>query len=77
MRLADLRHSFGFRGSHLPHVRARLRYNHGSTSRQTICLRDPNDLENSEGCRSAGGHGNQHVRLRIAQIDGNDLPGSM
>ena len=28
----------------------------------------PNDLENSEDCRSAGGHGNQHVRLRCAQI---------
>src|SRR5712664_540001 len=27
----------------------------------------PNDLENSENCRSAGGHGNQHVRLRSAQ----------
>jgi hypothetical protein len=28
-----------------------------------------NDLENSEDCRSAGGHGNQHVRLRCAQIN--------
>jgi hypothetical protein len=28
-----------------------------------------NDLEGSENCRSAGGHGNQHVRLRSAQID--------
>jgi hypothetical protein len=28
-----------------------------------------NDLEDSENCRSAGGHGNQHVRLRSAQID--------
>jgi hypothetical protein len=33
-------------------------------------LGDPNDLENSEDCRGAGGHGNQHVRLRSAQIDG-------
>jgi len=33
-------------------------------------LGDPNELENSEDCRSAGGHGNQHVRLRSAQIDG-------
>jgi hypothetical protein len=32
-------------------------------------LGDPNDLENSEDCRGAGGHGNQHVRLRSAQID--------
>jgi hypothetical protein len=31
-------------------------------------LGDLNDLENSEDCRSAGGHGNQHVRLRSAQI---------
>ena len=30
---------------------------------------DPNDLENSEDRRGAGGHGNQHVRLRRAQID--------
>ena len=33
------------------------------------CLGGWNDLENSEDCRSAGGHGNQHVRLRGAQID--------
>jgi hypothetical protein len=26
-------------------------------------------LENSEDCGSAGGHGNQHVRLRGASID--------
>jgi hypothetical protein len=41
-------------------------------------LGDPNDLENSEDCRSAGGHGNQHVRLRSAQIEEHrdDLPGS-
>jgi hypothetical protein len=32
-------------------------------------LGEPNELENSEDCRSAGGHGNQHVRLRSAQID--------
>jgi hypothetical protein len=31
-------------------------------------LGDPNDLEDSEDCRSAGGHGNQYVRLRSAQI---------
>jgi hypothetical protein len=28
----------------------------------------PNDLEDSEDRRSAGGHGNQHVRLRCAQV---------
>ena len=38
------------------------------TSRQTA-WEDANDLEDSEDCRSAGGHGNQHVRLRCAQID--------
>ena len=27
-----------------------------------------NDLEGSEDCRSVGGHGNQHVRLRSAQV---------
>jgi len=27
-----------------------------------------NDLEDPENCRSAGGHGNQHVRLRSAEI---------
>src|SRR5260221_878360 len=38
------------------------------TSRQTT-WETRNDLENSEGCRSVGGHGNQHVRLRSAQVD--------
>jgi hypothetical protein len=28
----------------------------------------PNGLENSKNRRSAGGHGNQHVRLRSAQV---------
>jgi hypothetical protein len=27
-----------------------------------------NGLEGSKGCRSVGGHGNQHVRLRSAQV---------
>ena len=35
----------------------------------TLLGRDPDELENSEDCGSAGGHGNQHVRLRRAQID--------
>src|SRR6476646_9548824 len=37
-----------------------------------------NGLEGSKDCRSVGGHGNQHVRLRSAQVslDGDDLPGS-
>jgi hypothetical protein len=44
----------------------------GSTLRDVApnYLGDLNDLENSEDSRSAGGHGNQHVRLRCAQIDG-------
>ena len=33
------------------------------------CLGGWNDLEDSEDCRSAGGHGNQHVCLRGAQVD--------
>jgi hypothetical protein len=37
-----------------------------------------NGLEGSKDCRSVGGHGNQHVRLRSAQVslNGDDLPGS-
>src|ERR1700751_2392721 len=37
-----------------------------------------NGLEGSKDCRSVGGHGNQHVRLRSPQVslDGDDLPGS-
>ena len=45
----------------------------GSPSARTrarLVGRIPNDLEDSEDCRSVGGHGNQHVRLRIAQVDG-------
>ena len=44
----------------------------GSTSGANIapnCLGGWNGLEDSEDCRSAGGHGNQHVRLRGAQVD--------
>jgi hypothetical protein len=33
------------------------------------CLGGWNGLEDTENCRSAGGHGNQHVRLRGAQVD--------
>ena len=36
-----------------------------------------NELENTEDRRSVGRHGNQHVRLRFAQVDlQGDLPGS-
>jgi hypothetical protein len=44
----------------------------------TLLGRNPDELENSEDCGSAGGHGNQHVRLRGAEINAskNGLPGS-
>jgi hypothetical protein len=35
---------------------------------------DLNGLESSEDCRGAGGHGNQHVRLRSAQINRTICP---
>ena len=49
-------------------VRGAPRFSPGVSTRQTS-WEDPNDLEDSEDCRSVGGHGNQHVRLRSAQID--------
>ena len=51
----------------LHYVRAGPRFNLGANVAPND-LGDPNELENSEDCRSAGGHGNQHVRLRDAQI---------
>ena len=48
-------------------VRGGLRFDFGATSRPN-CLGGLNDLEDSEDCRSAGRHGNQHVCLRSAQI---------
>lgn len=60
----------------LQYVRGGSRFNPGANVAPND-LGDPNELENSEDCRSAGGHGNQHVRLRDAQIDASDdLPGS-
>ena len=55
-----------------PYVQSRREY------RAKTIRRPPNDLEDSENHRSAGGHGNQHVRLRSAQIEKrrSDLPGS-
>ena len=53
---------------HLRYVRAALNLRYGATSR-LIYLGETNGLESSEDCRSTGGHGNQHVRLRSAQID--------
>ena len=56
---------------YLRYFRAGPKFNFG-VSIAPDYLGDPNDLENSEDCRSAGGHGNQHVRLRCAQIDGTE-----
>jgi hypothetical protein len=53
---------------HLRYVRPALNLGYGATSR-LIYLGETNGLESSEDCRSTGGHGNQHVRLRSAQID--------
>ena len=53
---------------HLRYVRPALNLRHGATSR-LIYVGETNGLESSEDCRSTGGHGNQHVRLRSAQID--------
>jgi hypothetical protein len=53
---------------HLRYVRPALNLRYGAISR-LIYLGETNGLESSEDCRSTGGHGNQHVRLRSAQID--------
>ena len=65
-------------------VRRRPRFDVGATLRQALLqvldcksLGGMNELENSEDRRSAGRHGNQHVRLRIAQVDIKTIcPGS-
>jgi hypothetical protein len=54
--------------SDLHYVRRGFRFNLGVNIAPKV-LGDPNELENSEDCRSAGGHGNQYVRLRGPQID--------
>ena len=50
----------------------------GATSLDWNSLGEVNELENSEDRRSVGRHGNQHVRLRCAQVDTSKatLPGS-
>jgi hypothetical protein len=53
---------------HLRYVREVPRFSPGVSIAPNL-LGGPDDLEDSEDCRSAGGHGNQHVRLRSAQID--------
>jgi hypothetical protein len=53
----------------LRYIRGGFNLGVGATSRLYLYLGETNGLESSEDCRSAGGHGNQHVRLRGAQID--------
>src|SRR5712675_2549777 len=53
----------------LRYVRGQPSFDAGTNVVPTLLGRNPDELESSEDCRSAGGHGNQHVRLRGAQID--------
>jgi hypothetical protein len=53
----------------LRYVRGQPIFDAGTTLVPALLGRNPDELENSEDRRSAGGHGNQHVRLRIAQVD--------
>ena len=50
----------------LRNVRAQPSFDTGTNVVPALLGRNPDELENSEDCRSAGGHGNQHVRLRGA-----------
>lgn len=53
----------------LRYVRGQPSFDAGTKVVPTLLGRNPDELENSEDCGSAGGHGNQHVRLRGASID--------
>src|SRR6267142_1260427 len=53
----------------LRYVRRQPSFDAGTNVVPTLLGRNPDELENSEDCGSAGGHGNQHVRLRGASID--------
>jgi hypothetical protein len=53
----------------LRYVRGQPSFDAGTNLVPALLGRNPDELENSEDCRSAGGHGNQHVRLRSASID--------
>ena len=53
----------------LRNVRAQPSFDTGTNVVPALLGRNPDELENSEDCGSAGGHGNQHVRLRGASID--------
>ena len=50
-------------------VRPQPSFDAGTNVVPELLGRNPDELENSEDCGSAGGHGNQHVRLRGASID--------
>src|SRR5215213_5609912 len=52
----------------LRYVRGQPSFDLGTNVVPALLGRNPDELENSEDCRSAGGHGNQHVRLRGASI---------
>ena len=53
----------------LRYVRGQPNFDAGTNLVSALLGRNPDELENSEDCGSAGGHGNQHVRLRGASID--------
>jgi hypothetical protein len=53
----------------LRYVRGQPSFGAGTNVVPALLGRNPDELENSEDCGSAGGHGNQHVRLRGASID--------
>ena len=57
----------------LRYVRGQPSFDAGTNVVPALLGRDPDELENSEDCRSAGGHGNQHVRLRGASIDASTV----
>jgi hypothetical protein len=53
----------------LRYVRGQPSFDAGTNLVPAQLGRNPDEMENSEDCGSAGGHGNQHVRLRGASID--------
>ena len=53
----------------LRYVRGQPSFGAGTNVVPALLGRNPDELENSEDCGSACGHGNQHVRLRGASID--------
>ena len=57
----------------LRYVRGQPSFDAGTNVVPALLGRNPDELENSEDCRSVGGHGNQHVRLRGASIDASTV----